>query len=90
VQDEIGIASNLPMADDKRTRVVAKQHLLARQQRRLEVCDHGKSGSLQMVDTVRPTRCVKRLVKEPVLVLPPSKQIPVTLSEVVTSNRRAA
>ncbi len=28
VQDEIGIASNLPLADDQRTRVVAQQQLL--------------------------------------------------------------
>src|SRR6266571_2502070 len=53
VQDEIGIASNMPMADDQRTRVVAKQHLLARQQRRVEVCGDGKRGSPQVVDAVR-------------------------------------
>jgi hypothetical protein len=29
VQDEIGIASNLPMADDEGARVVAQQQVLA-------------------------------------------------------------
>src|SRR5271167_2852086 len=43
----------MAMADDKRARVVAKQHLLAGQQRRLEVCGDGKRGSPQMVDAVR-------------------------------------
>src|SRR5947209_1751061 len=52
LQDKIGVASNLPMAYDKRTRVVANQHLLARQQRRVEVCGEGKRGSPQMVDTI--------------------------------------
>src|SRR6266849_4693110 len=53
VQDEIRIARHLPMAHHKRTRVVAKQQLLSRQQRRVEVCRHGKRGSPQVVDAVR-------------------------------------
>src|SRR5258706_8013063 len=52
VQDEIGIARHLTMADDQRARVVANQHLLARQQSRVEVCCHGKRGSPQMVDAI--------------------------------------
>src|SRR5258707_15389042 len=52
VQDEIGIARHLTMADDQRARVVANQHLLARQQSRVEVCGHGKRGSPQMVDAI--------------------------------------
>src|SRR5437016_4653854 len=40
------------MADDKRTRVVAHQHLLARQQGRVEVCGHGKRGSSQIVNAI--------------------------------------
>src|SRR6266849_818615 len=53
VQDEIGIARHLPMADDQRTRVVAKQQLLAGQQSRVEVSGDGKRGSPQMVDAIR-------------------------------------
>jgi hypothetical protein len=53
VQDEIGSASYLPMADAQRTRFVAKQQLLAGQQSRVEVCGDGKRGSPQMVDAVR-------------------------------------
>ena len=53
VQHEIGIARHMPMAYDKRTRVVAQQQLLAGQQRRVEVCGDGKRGSPQMVDAIR-------------------------------------
>src|SRR5579863_2247010 len=52
VQDKVGIARNMPMAYDKRTCIVANQHLLARQQRRLEVRGGGKSGCPQVVDTI--------------------------------------
>src|SRR6266567_6077656 len=52
VQDEIGIAINMTMADDQRARVVAKQLLLARQQRRVQVCSYGKRGSPQMVNAI--------------------------------------
>jgi hypothetical protein len=52
VQDEIGIARNMTMVDDKRTRVVAYQHLLAGKQRRVEVCGDGKSGGPEMVDAI--------------------------------------
>src|SRR2546425_10626066 len=41
------------MADDQRTRVVAKQHLLAGQQSRVEIGGDGKRGSPQMVDAIR-------------------------------------
>src|SRR5947209_7152227 len=53
VQEEIGIARNMPVAYDKRTRVVSKQQLLARQKRRREVCGHRKRSSPQVVDAVR-------------------------------------
>jgi len=71
VQDEIGVASNLPMAYNKRTRVVARQQLLARQQSRVEVCGDGKRGSPQMVDAVRNV----------------IKQIPTRRSECGTTHR---
>src|SRR6266568_9436266 len=52
VQDEIGIASNMTMAYDQRARIVAKQLLLARQQRRVQVCGDGKRGCPQMVNAI--------------------------------------
>src|SRR6266702_14130 len=42
----------MTMAYDQRARIVAKQLLLARQQRRVQVCGYGKRGSPQMVDAV--------------------------------------
>jgi hypothetical protein len=71
VQDEIGIARHLPMADDQRTHVVAKQHPLAGQQSRVEVCGDGNRGSPQMVDAVRNV----------------IKQIPTRRSECRTTHR---
>jgi len=73
VQDEIGIASNLAMAYDKRARVVTKQQLLARQQRRVEVCGDGKSGSPEMVDAVSNAM----------------KQVPTRRAECGTTDRRS-
>src|SRR5712691_6834812 len=63
----------MPMSYDKRARVVANQHLLAGQQRRVEVCGDGKRGSPQMVDAIRNVM----------------KQIPTRRAEFGTTYRRS-